>query len=445
MKSLAYRLILLLIPCVALLATSLDVGADQRFRVPNRSLSIMKARPSVVENGTDVVLFPHFSGYEPRGADHLTFTPDSTAYFTYAAGILAQFSPDGTLTLEAVPHLLGDVLFAHGSLWLACDNGIIRMNTDGSRRRFFQIKNGTYGRFLLGNGDLYFSTYDSSTSSFTIRSIDVHGDITTRYPPNFYEPETELAWGADSKVYFGSNGYSDGMYGDYLGGIVRVEASGAPTFLPLPEVFVSVSAIARARGSIYFATSNEGTNNVTEYIWRLDPNGVMTKLTAIVSSTASGNDQIQHFSVDQGGNIWFTFNGGLYVFNTVTQHISGPFEPSLLRVVDGVSVAPDDNVWVVDQTYDLGYSTFGVYVKHVQTLDPAAVTISAGKTASFTVLETHFAGPWTASSSNSAIASVASPVSSTGAFTVRAIGTGTTTIGVRDRYGNTIYEAVTVQ
>ena len=158
--------------------------------------------------------------------------------------------------------------------------------------------------------------------------------------------------------------------------------------------------------------------------------------------------QVLGLTVDHGGNLWFvpaSIPTYLYQYNTYTGHIGGPFEPNLFGNIYGVTpfVGPDDNVYVFARDKSGFPNGISVFVRHVQTLEPASLSIATGQSAPFTISESHFNGPWTAQSLNTSVASVSPGSSATGAFTVRATGPGVTSIAIKDRLGNTSYEVVT--
>jgi hypothetical protein len=83
---------------------------------------------------------------------------------------------------------------------------------------------------------------------------------------------------------------------------------------------------------------------------------------------------------------------------------------------------------------------FQVFVRKIQTLEPASISVSAGTPTSFAILETHFNGPRTAVRLNPSVATVSPASSTTGQFRVSETRPGSTSILLKDTLGNFSYE-----
>jgi streptogramin lyase len=106
---------------------------------------------------------------------------------------------------------------------------------------------------------------------------------------------------------------------------------------------------------------------------------------------------------------------------------------------DSVALGPDGNIWVTTVGLDNVY----VMVPDPITLTPAKITLSgAGQSKKFTITESG-ATAWTASSSNTAVATVAQS-SPANTFKVTSVATGKCKIKVTDAAGNSANVSVTV-
>jgi hypothetical protein len=213
-----------------------------------------------------------------------------------------------------------------------------------------------------------------------------------------------------------------------------------------------IPTLAFANGSLYFVS--ELRYNAT-YLDQIAPGDVVKRNSFPGLYWFPGN-----LAVDFGGNLWTTnddpqnqYTGySLYQYDTYTNKFTGPYEPSIIDNISSgfVNVGPDDNIWYLENEgqYTGSYANVtgvGVFVRKVQTLEPSATSASVGNAVSFSILEAHYDGPWTAQSLSPSIATVLPAVSATGTFTAIAAGHGSAQIRVSDRLGNISYETVNVQ
>ncbi len=398
-------------------------------------------KPQIVENGTDSVLFPFSLGIAGNTEfSKVAFTPNGDAYFVSDVGNVVRLSPDGTYAQFSIPQAYFSIVYAHGKLWTTAANGVISFAPDGTQRRFFGLrthKGSLFESITVGpDGGVYVTesvgSFPAGVSGLIFR-IDADGNVTSRAIPT--DPNGEAAtFGSDGRLYFGYEGNPNG-----LGGIARLEADGTTTLFPLPHDFPD--SMVASRGSLYFDSFTQ-----QGFLGRLTTGGVVSE----IALPGGSGTQINNLSVDKGGNIWTSLTplaagvALLYQYNVYTGHFSGPYSPSgINKIIVGPAVGPDDNAWVVVATQTPPAKLFGAYVRHVQTLEPANVSLGSAQPASFTILETNFNGPWTAQSLSPSVATVMPASSSTGDFTVRETGPGLTSIAVKDRLGNIIYEPVT--
>ncbi len=405
--------------------------------------------PRVVENGTDLVLFPYINEEPPNS---LALTPNGDAYFVDGTNRLIRLAPDGTYAAEAVPNIVENhkIIYARANLWMGAADGLVKIDPDGSHYHHYTLSP-TMNTGLAAGPDhgIYGDArvvHDDGTITGTIFRIDTRGAVTSVAVP--VQPG-DIAFGSDGRLYFT---YSDILTSTW--GIGRIEANGSVKLFPVAtgsccfETEID-SSLVLSNGNLYFGYY---FNNISWFFGKIAPSGAITRIplpdnipTELVYGT---------MTADQGGNIWLNVGdiyfdepqNGLYQYNVYTGHYNGPYEHPVLGQFTGytgLQVGPDDNIW-------FGYSNdinlyVGAYVKHVQTLEPASVSPALGTPASFSILEAHLNGPWTAQSTNPSIATVSPTISTTGDFSVSRTGSGATTIAVKDRLGNIIYENVTAQ
>ena len=412
-------------------------------------------RPHIVQNGADFIIRP-FNPI-PAAATNVAFTPDGNAYFVDAPNEVARVSPDGTLTRIPVPradygaHDFGSIpatapfIYARGRLWMSADaSGVVSVNPDGSGRHWYPLGGAAtvFGGLTIGPDDAIYATaflYDQSTgvSKNSVFRIDRRDTVTSVSIP--VAGNGPAVFGSDGLLYFGYLDYPN------TSGVARLERDGTTTEFPINHAVNGVHDVVGLvldHGSIYYEEQWGDSS-----FGRLTPNG------SIVNIPLPGSFAF-NLAVDKGGNIWTVVTTPssaqqLYQYNIYTGHFNGPLAASSFDAVyAGPFVGPDDNVYMLLAPSISAFfepAALGVLVRHVQTLEPAAVSVMSGKASAFSILETHFNGPWTAQSLNPSIAAVSPGVSPNGTFTVRENGRGSTSIAVRDRLGNVSYESVTAQ
>jgi hypothetical protein len=452
-----------------LVAVTLPFGMQPARPVAVRtSVHASATRPNVIENGSDVVSFPFPAAVTGFGwRPGLTFGPDGSAYFFSASTLfsepaLARLSPDGTYSLASLPSEIpidGTILYAAGNIWYPTTEGVEKISPDGTRHRYFDIRphgleGGPVSTLTVGpdgaiTGVAIFynnNNYSAAGEVGAIFQIAVTGAgaVMTRalsifpYPgPTVYDRRGRLYLAADPAP-------ND----ETVSFIARVNGDGSTTTLQLPAhqaLYGGLTSAVSSGDYVYFTatvdTTVPGPNGYLQIFGRIAPDGTITELPMPSSS------QIVGLAADHGGNVWLVTYGSttyLYQYNTYTGHTSGPFEPNLFGNIYYATpfVGPDDNVYLFAQG-EYFPNGISVFVRHVQTLEPASLSIPTGQSATFTIFETHFNGPWTAQSLNTSVASVSPGSSATGAFTVRANGPGVTSIAIQDRLGNTSHEVVT--
>jgi hypothetical protein len=409
--------------------------------------------PSVIENGTDVVTLPLANPVASQSK--IGFTPDGSAYFIndFQSNALFRVTPAGSLTTFADLHARGyTVLYAQGNLWTTGDEGIVKIKPDGSGHHWYELNMGTskgYSQGIVSGNDgavytviQYVSSYGYTSSNYLYR-IDASGNTTSVRIP--IASVTGIVSGANGDFYMS---YDDTYGTSGKEGVMRFRFDGTVVLFPIfAENYIPT--LAFANGSLYFVS--ELRYNAT-YLDQIAPGDVVKRNSFPGLYWFPGN-----LAVDFGGNLWTTnddpqnqYTGySLYQYDTYTNKFTGPYEPSIIDNISSgfVNVGPDDNIWYLENEgqYTGSYANVtgvGVFVRKVQTLEPSATSASA---VSFSILEAHYDGPWTAQSLSPSIATVLPAVSATGTFTAIAAGHGSAQIRVSDRLGNISYETVNVQ
>jgi hypothetical protein len=440
--------------------------------------STSRVRPAIAENGTDAVSFPFPANltmdinYPPAVA----FAPDGSAFFVGFFGLaeryyLVRLSPGGTYTETYFPNVtpFNGILYADGDLWAPTESGIERETPDGNRYRSYDLTPvGAHlavapsGLFLGPDDAIYGGlTVETETGSEQgeIFRLDLKAGGITRYAVPV-QPYGAFAFDSERRLYFGATVTSQSGAVDFR--LARLETNGSTTILKVPiseyDRFNGIGSMLSVRGSIYFTAGVKLPNRGGENIFgRIAQDGSIALIP-----TPPGLYGPAYASQDRGGNIWFAdtsfvpdpgtnmYYSYLYQYNTYTGHTNGPYAPTLLNdIFYGPYVGPDDNVWFVNgKPTGFGYGApagLSAYVRQVQRLQPASLSLAAGGLGSFAIMETHFNGPWTAVSQSPAVATVSPASSATGDFSVHETGPGVTSIAVTDRLGNVSYELVTAQ
>jgi hypothetical protein len=412
-----------------------------------------KTRPRVVENGSDVVTLP-FPADTPGGtATNIAFGPDGTAYFVDAPNELASVSPAGVYTKIPVPRASApQILFARGNLWMSAgSSGVVEVAPNGSHSRWYAFNNANGGFYATGiamgpKNAVYVGGFNNSPTLGlvgTFESIDTHG-VATAIPTPVVP--SRFAFNKAGQLYFG---YSNGAEG-----FARLETDGSTTLLPWPYPRYTFdnglqSFVSSVDGNIYFSTYvYPPTGDYVGFFGRISPSGVITQIPLPLQD----NSYLDDISTDFGGNVWLAYQTTsqfheLYQYDIYNGKFTGPYEPTLIdQVYAGPFVGPDDNIWTVRFDTDIHHyyepMAFQVFVRKIQTLEPASISVAAGIPTPFTILETHFNGPWTAVSLNPSVATVSPASSASGQFTVSETGPGSTSIMVKDNLGNFSYETV---
>jgi virginiamycin B lyase len=139
------------------------------------------------------------------------------------------------------------------------------------------------------------------------------------------------------------------------------------------------------------------------------------------------------------GRLWMRTGQDLITFDPATL-TWGPLIGGFNKYgVSGIAVGPDENIWT-----GVG-NRLATFVRLAMTVQPSRLTIPApGQTGTLTVTETNYAKRWSATSTNPAVATVPSG-GTRKPIVVTAVGVGSCTIVISDRFYNRVRIKVTVQ
>ena len=301
----------------------------------------------------------------------------------------------------------------------------------------------------------------------TVGNVTPNGITTTYEAPNSGTGCNGIAAGPDGNIWVTDSGLSQ---------LLRVTPQGAFSAYPLPNPSNAPNLIVGGKNDlVWFVEGNSTTEfvsniNVTSGLISEFPLPGAASQHAIfgLDSGADGNayavDQtsigriyrvtpagtVRGFRIatvaseaqaTQTGvrNIWIGSGSGLLSWSTSKHQLTNyglpPSPPPPPKGPETAPIAgPDENVWMAG----------GVYILRVLTVAPPNATLQVNASQSFSITESDCSPcSWTATSSNSAVATV-TPVSS-GQFSVTGVSVGSATIRVTDRHRNEVKVPITVQ
>ena len=390
--------------------------------------------PDVVQrgNGSSWVKFtPHTDGALGAG---IVAGPDGNMWFIDEnAAKLVRLGMGGAFKEFPMPGLGGNAI----ALTVGADNKfyvgnesskILRVSTSGAVSAFTTPSgdNTQFGTLTLGpDGNVWFP------ETAHLGMITTAGKITEfPYPAGFSEPNQigTITVGGDGNIWFGE--FNDDA-------IVRFNITTHKfTEFKDPSTCSPVGLVKAKDDNVWFACLSL-PNDV----------GKITKAGAITlfpgGDGYGAQETFQISTVGADGAPWFESGNNNVIFriNTSTGAVttfSPPFQSS--ERPDSIASGPDGNLWVTTVGLDNVY----VHVLKPMTLTPKSLTFTAaGQNQTFTVSESGTTS-WTASSTNTAVATVAqgSPANT---FKVTSAGVGTCKIKVSDAVGNSASVSVTVK
>jgi hypothetical protein len=415
----------------------------------------MPARPAVVENGSDLVLY-HFPNNVP---EPVAFGPDGSAYSVVREGIL-KIAPNGVETF--LPNGLAQsanepIVYANGFLWFTVNFGLVRERPDGSDHRFYQYESngglpGVSGiqNLIAGSDGLYFEGVEGhypSPETVVVGRIDALSKITLYNVPGYSVYGPPLVWSPDGHLDYIATAYG---YHSITVSLEQIAPDGSSVALGTSNRcglrFSSTSNLVSALGAIYYIGDiYDGDGNpVGKAICRATVTGHIMPITPVLNPSGAAYS----LAADSSGDLWTTnfFGNGLYSYNILTKSVTGPYEPATLDNLGSfIYVGPDQNVWMFG-TYATNQLFFGAYVRHQEVITPTSINLNSIDNASqeFIVTEPIKGGaPWTAYSLNPAVVTVTPASSLVGRFHANEVSAGTTSIVVTDALGNVSYVPVT--
>jgi streptogramin lyase len=414
---------------VALLV-SIACGCSMNSLAPGGSTNV---GPQVVQKGggsTWVTLTPHTAGALGAG---IVAGPDGNMwYIDENAFELVRLSMSGAFKEFSIAGVLGSnpialTVGADGKFYVANESSKIVRVTTGGVAVAFSIPSGDnteLGTIALGpDGNVWFP------ETAHLGTITPAGAITEfAYPAGFAVPNQlgTVATGADGNIWFGET--SDDA-------VVRFTlATHKFKEFKLASECEPVGLVKAKDDNIWF-----GCIANAPQIGRITKAGNIRLFPG--GGSFSGEETFQISTIGADGEPWFS--GGtndIFRINTANGSVSS-FSPPFLsgERPDSVALGPDGNIWVTTVGLDNVY----VFIPSPITLTPDKITLSgAGQSKKFTVAETGTAN-WTASSSNTAVATVAQS-SPANTFKVTAVATGKCKIKVTDALGNSANVSVTV-
>lgn len=146
-------------------------------------------------------------------------------------------------------------------------------------------------------------------------------------------------------------------------------------------------------------------------------------------------------AVGPDGNPWWVSaqNNLIGQYDVPNQTMNFYYTPANFGQGNSLTAGPDGNIWSVDTS-----RTVDVYILKVMTATPASLTFATHPSTQSTTIAEAGTTAWTATSSNTAVATVAqgSPASK---FNISAVASGTCKIIISDAIGNSFVVHVTVQ
>jgi len=282
------------------------------------------------------------------------------------------------------------------------------------------------------------------------------GDSVTEYPiPTPSSVPVGIAVGSDKNIWFAEAGANK---------IGKITTAGSFTEYSLPNgVIEPVDVTKGPDGNIWFTSYS--------YVGKISSHGVVT---AFQVPTANSNPY--DIVAGKDGALWFTENSANQIGRVTTagefQEFPIPFFEQtgplgitkgpdgriwfavgnliatidannnmngFKTAVDGDELAsgPDGNLW-----FSTGTSKMGVFLRDKMSLSPTDLTLNVGQTMDVTVTESGRRHTWTATSSDTAVATVVG--AGQGQFAVTGVASGVCQVTVTDDQLNSIIEDVRV-
>ncbi len=294
------------------------------------------------------------------------------------------------------------------------DNLIGTMTTAGVTNRFV-IPSGDHatGLTLGPDKNVWFVEYNH------VGKITKTGVITEYALPTTQIGGSTITTGPDGKLWFTEFTASK---------IGTVSTTGTVTEYPIPgSACAPRGIVAGPDGNLWFRCDAN--------IGRITPAGAIK----LIQTTTTGDNTIEDMIVGPDGNPWFMDDAtGIHEIDPTTFKITDYIPPNTGFNNDTLALGPDGNVWV-----GANRDVINVYIPNPLGVTRKSITFTGtGQSKTLTVTEnaTH---AWTATSSNTSIATVA-PGAHANQFTVTSAGSGKATVTISDAVGNSFKVKVKV-
>lgn len=383
------------------------------------------------------------------------------------------FSPVGNASVGEIAAGFSTHMWASQTNGASGDNTIIRIGFDGSQLLInTPTSNSSPGGLTTGpDGDMWFA--ESNVGQ--LARISMPAGPVTEFPLlSASEQPIGVTTGADGNLWF---------IDANVGIVGKMTTAGAVTEYQLTHIQAGRGMTTGPDGNVWFAGFHDTSGQFTAYVGKITPAGAVTEyqipgfsgLAVGITTAPDGNLWAAADSADdsRGFIVRVTSSGDMVEYNisgppgSIAR--SGPHELAFtinnqpnygLIGLDGTSAAhplpggstasafavalgPDGNDWfsgAIGAT-----SAVFVRIRLIMNVSPSQLSFSApGQSQMITVSEQHYAGTWTAASSNAGIATVAQG-NSGNSFLVTAVSKGTCTVTVSDKKGNSFPVPVSVQ
>jgi streptogramin lyase len=389
--------------------------------------------PQVIQNGSGT----KWKQFKAKTAGFLYSAivagPDGNMWFIDENdGALARISMSGSVKEFPLYSELGEygvtmAVGADGKFYIGHEaTDIVRATTFGSATSIpipSGDSTGLNGIALGPDGNVWF------TEAYHIAKITPAGTI-TEYPyPDTSSPNQygQVVTGSDGNVWFAHSSFN------YIG---RITPTGTITTFPI-SITCDPAALVEAKDkNVWFACLS---NAVT--IGKVTPSGTVTTSTYSSGFGSFNSNETEQFGArGPDGNPWFADNVNVFKVDTATS-VATAYTPPLAsgERPDALATGPDGNLWVDT----IGDFHIDVRITNPMNVSPTKLSFATtGTTQSVTVSETGVSS-WTATSSNTSVATVA-PGTTAGTFNVTSAGAGSCTVTISDGAGNEVRVSVTV-
>jgi hypothetical protein len=267
------------------------------------------------------------------------------------------------------------------------------------------------------DGNLWFT----ESNNAIVGKITTTG-LVTEYPLSQIQSSCAIASGPDGNVWFAGARY---LSPDYFGYVGRVTPAGVVTEFAVPTSEQVPNGITVGPDSNLWVISSSPTQSTGPKIIKVHVNGQMSEFDGRhKSSSIAAGDGIVLVNWPSVRELGF-----VYIRTGRTGRFGYPFDAT----VGDLAYGTDGNFWATGTK--AGQPVTLVYVRLLMKVLPASIRLNIGQNQAITVTEVHYAGTWTATSSNTAVATVTNGQSKQ-TFVVTSVGSGTCTITVSDNKDN---------